>query len=140
MIDDGADFIYAYLDAGITGVYQAARESGKDVGVYNIIVPSCEDYDNIVGTATENDTEIIFQAIKRFQEGTLEPGAVFIGLQDPTLMALELCPKYADDKEFSALVDDTIKRINEGELKPSDDVVQPRPDFAYTEGFDGAAK
>jgi basic membrane lipoprotein Med (substrate-binding protein (PBP1-ABC) superfamily) len=137
MISDGADFIYAYLDAGITGVYQAAKDSGKEVGVYNIIVPNCEGYENIVGTATENDTQIVFEAIKRFQEGTLKPGAVFIGMQDPALMTIELCPKYADDPEFSALMEETVQKINDGELKPSDKVITPRPSFDHIEGFDG---
>lgn len=137
MIGDGADHIFGYLDAGMTGVYQAANESGKEVGVFNIIVPACDAYDNLIGTATENDSDIVFEAIKRFQEGTLKPGAVFIGMQDPRLMTIELCPKYAEDEKMSSLVEETIRKINEGELKPSDAVVTARPDFDYTEGFDG---
>ena len=137
MIDDGADYLYAFLDAGITGVYQAAEESGEDVGVFNINVLECESYDNIVGTGTQNNQLVISRAIEQFKDGALEPGAVFLGLQDPEIQTLELCPEYADDEQVAKLTEETIQRLNDGDITPSNDVITPPPDYEFSEGFGG---
>ena len=135
MINDGADQIYAFLDAGVQGVYQAAEESGEDVGVVNLIVPDCDSYDNTIGTVTQNNSEIIFTAIEQFVNGTLEPGATFIGLEDPELQTMLLCPQYEENEEIAQLNQDTIDALIADEIELPPDAITLPPDYAFSRGF-----
>lgn len=135
MIADGADQIFGFVDSGIVGVYQAAKASGKDIGVYNLIVPDCESYSNIVGTATLDSKGLMFKSTRAFVDDKLEPGAIFIGLEDTALQTLKLCPNYERRSEIKTLVERTITEINDGTLKVPADVVNPRPSYKHTEGL-----
>lgn len=130
MIDDGADQIFGFLDAGIQGLYQAGEESGKEIGAYSIIVQTCEDYENLVGTATLNNGGLMLQAVKDFKAGQLEPGVRFVGLEDPELQTLALCPKFEKNEEIRTLAEETIQSINAGDVDVPADVLNPRPDYA----------
>lgn len=135
MIDDGADQIFGFLDAGIVGMYEAAEEAGGDIDVYNIIVPDCESYPNIVGTATLSNVTAMQRVVQDFVDDRLEPGAIFIGLDDPELQDFVLCPKFESQAEIKSAVEQTIEQINSGELEVPPDVVNPRPDYEFTEAF-----
>lgn len=130
MIDDGADQIFGFLDAGVQGLYQAGEESGKEIGAYNIIVQDCSDYENLVGTATLDNGQLMFTAVKDFVAGELEPGVRFVGLEEPELQTLALCPKYEKNDEIKKATQETIDAINNGEIDVPADVLNPRPDYA----------
>lgn len=137
MIDDGADQIFPFLDAGIAGAYAAGRQSGKDPAMYKIILPDCTSYDNIIGTTVVNVTKIVSKAIVDRVHGQLDPGAIFIGLQDPELSTLQLCPRYRKQSKLQKLVQKTINGINGGDIKVPQAIVNPRPTYPYKEGFGG---
>ena len=135
MIADGADQLYAFLDSGVQGVYQAAEESGEDVGVVNLIVADCESFPNTIGTVTQNNSAIISEAIKQHANGTLEPGAVFIGLEDPELQTHLLCPQYEENEEIAQLNQDAIDALIAGEVELPPEAITPPPDYAFSNGF-----
>jgi basic membrane protein A len=137
MITDKADVIFPFLDAGIAGSYSAGKESGKDPAMFKLTIPDCEAYDNIVGTEVVNNQAATSLMLKRYREGTLKPGAVFLDLQDPNLQTLALCPKYEQDPKISKITKDTIDGVNNGTIKLPADAVNPRPSYPHQEGFDG---
>ena len=110
----GADVIFALLDAGFTGVEQAATESGKDVLLINPIFPRCEEGENIIGYAYLNSAAFVVNIIEEYQAGTMPAGEPeFFGLEDPDVQAFVLCPGY---EEFQSTVDDVTAQINNGDI------------------------
>jgi basic membrane protein A len=131
LISSGADQIFAFLDAGIQGVYQAA--SAKNIGVYQIIAVHCDDYKNVVGSAVENANQLMVDAIKQFKDGTLAAGTTFYGLTSPDYLRFELCPKYQADQKIADLVKKTTDDVNSGAIKLTPDVKNARPSYPVTE-------
>lgn len=128
MIDDGVDNIFAFLDAGIAGVYQAGEEASGDVYVSGIIIPQCEEYENYLGVSTLHNDVLMRKAIERFADGELESGAVFYGVEDPEVQAFELCPKF-DKGELADAVDETTQKIVDGEIELPSEALNTRPDY-----------
>ena len=135
MIQQDADVILPWLDAGVAGAYQAGDESGENPAMFKLTIPDCEAYDNMVGTAAVNTVELTKKLIASVANGKATPGAAFIGLQDPDLQTLALCPQYEEDEEVAELTQQTIDDINSGEVTLPDDALNPRPDYEYTEGL-----
>jgi basic membrane protein A len=133
MIDEGVDQIFAFLDAGVQGVYQAAEESGKDVNVYSIITLNCEDSKTLVGSAMQENKVMISQAIADFAAGALEPGTVFYTLKSPEIVRFQLCPQWEEKPEVAKIVEETTKRIVDGDLEVPADALNPRPSFDFIE-------
>lgn len=131
LIAAGADQIFAFLDAGIEGVYQAAE--GTDVGVYQIISLRCDEAASVVGSAIEDAGLMIFDAIERFKKGELEAGTTFYGLTSPQYLRFELCPAYADRADIADLVKKTTEDVISGALKLPAAVTNARPGYAVTE-------
>jgi basic membrane protein A len=135
MIQQNADVIMPWLDAGVTGAYQAGEESGKNPAMFKLTIPDCGAYDNVIGTEAVNTVEITKTMIEAVVNGDAKPGVAFIGLQDPDLQTVALCPKYEKNKEVADLTQKTIDDINSGKIKLAPDALNPRPDYKYTEGF-----
>jgi len=137
MIQQGADVIMPWLDAGVVGAYQAGKESGKNPAMFKLTIPDCKAYSNMIGTQAVNTVAITKAMVKAVVAGTAKPGATFIGLKDPSLQTLALCPKYAADKDIASLTQKTIDDINSGTIKLSSNALNPRPSYQYTEGLGG---
>jgi len=137
MIDDGADVIFPFLDAGIEGAFEAGRESGETPPMFKITIPECDAYEEMVGTEIVNNKAMTAELVDRFVKGTLEPGNIYLDMQSPELQGFELCPKYEEDEELVQLVDETIEKMNSGKIKLSEDAAYTRPNFPYKEGLDG---
>jgi basic membrane protein A len=137
MISDNADVIFPFLDAGIAGSYAAGKESGKNPAMFKLTIPDCGAYDNIIGTEVVNNQAATQEMLKRYAAGTLEPGAIFLDLQDPTFQTLALCPKYEKDPKISKVTKQTIDDVNSGKIKLPANAINERPDYPYKEGLDG---
>jgi basic membrane protein A len=137
MIDDDADVIFPFLDAGIAGSYAAGKESGKDPAMFKLTIEDCQAYDNIVGTEVVNNVAAVNRMLTDLAKGTAKPGAVFLDLADPKIQTLKLCPKYQQNEKIAQVTKDTIDKVNSGEIKLPANAINPRPDYEYREGFDG---
>jgi basic membrane lipoprotein Med (substrate-binding protein (PBP1-ABC) superfamily) len=137
MITDGADVVYPFLDAGIAGAYAAGKASGKDPAMFKITIPDCTSYDNIVGTGLVNNLAATSVMLKKYTEGTLKPGAIFLDLQNPKLQTMQLCPKYQKNATVAKATKDTIDGVNSGKIKLPANAINPRPSYQYQEGFEG---
>jgi basic membrane protein A and related proteins len=135
MLQQKADVILPWLDAGVVGAYQAAKESGTNPAMFKLTIPDCEAYGNIVGTEVVNTVQITKKLIANVANGTAKPGAAFIGLKDPDLQTLALCPKYEKNTEIADLTKQTIDDINSGKIKLKKNALNPRPSYDYTEGL-----
>jgi basic membrane lipoprotein Med (substrate-binding protein (PBP1-ABC) superfamily) len=137
MIDDKADVIFPFLDAGIAGSYAAGKESGKNPAMFKLTIEDCTSYANIVGTEIVNNVAATSRMLGDYAKGTLKPGAVFLDLQDPELQTLKLCPKYEQNKAVADITKKTIDDVNSGAAKLPANAINARPDYPYREGFDG---
>jgi basic membrane protein A len=137
MIDDGADVVFPFLDAGIEGAFEAGRESGKQIPMFRIVIPDCDAYEYLVGTEIVDNKAMTADLVDRFMKGTLEPGNIYLGLQSPELQTFELCPKYQQDEKIAQITKETIDKINSGEIKLPANAIYARPDSPYKEGLDG---
>jgi basic membrane protein A len=135
MLQQNADVILPWLDAGVVGAYQAGKESGKNPAMFKLTIPDCGAYPNVVGTEAVNTVAITKTLIEKVAAGTAKPGAAFIGLQDPKLQTLALCPKYRENKEIADLTKKTIDDVNSGKIKLQENALNPRPSYDYTEGL-----
>lgn len=77
----GADFIYGAAAVGDLGVFEAAKEkgfytSGQDVDRTSI------DPEHIVLSQLKGTDSAVYETVKAFVEGSLEPGAVAYGLKE----------------------------------------------------------
>jgi basic membrane protein A len=137
MIADGADVIFPFLDAGIAGSYQAGKESGKNPAMFKLTTPNCTAYDNIVGTEIINNVAATSRMLGALVKGTLKPGAIFLGLSDPQIQTLQLCPKYKKTAKVAAVSKRIIAGLNSGKIKLPADSINARPKYPYREGFNG---
>jgi basic membrane protein A len=137
MINDKADVIFPFLDAGIAGSYAAGKESGKNPAMFKLTIEDCTSYANIVGTEIVNNVAATSRMLSEYAKGTLKPGATFLDLQDPNLQTLKLCPKYQENKEVADITKKTIDDVNSGTVKLPANAINARPDYPYKEGFDG---
>ena len=138
-IEQGADQLAGFVDAGIPGVYQAAEESGKsDVGVVNITTNGCEgqNYDSVIGTMTPKYDNIIFDAIQAEVDGTLEPGGIVLGVENTDYIDLELCEKYSSMEEVKQARDSAIEGLASGELELPKNAQVPEPGYELRRGFE----
>jgi basic membrane protein A len=137
MISNGADVIFPFLDAGIAGSYQAGKESGKNPAMFKLTVPDCGAYSNMIGTEVVNNFVATSKMLEAYAAGTLQPGAIFLDLQDPELQTLKLCPKYAKDPVLSKATAQTIADVNSGKVKLPANAINARPSYPYKEGLNG---
>jgi basic membrane protein A len=137
MIQQGADVILPWLDAGVVGAYEAGKTSGKSVAMFKLTIPACNAYSNVIGTELVNETAITKQLVTRVVKGTEQPGAVFVDLKDPSLQTLALCPKYQANSEIASVTKATIDGINSGKIKLPSAALNPRPTYHWTAGFGG---
>jgi basic membrane protein A len=120
-IGQGADVLFLMLDNAFEGAQQAVQESGKDVKVFSIIVPRCETADNIVGCATLNSSKMVAQIIDDYEKDALPTDVQAYGVENPDVQSFELCSKW-QTPELTKLVDDTIEKINNGDIEMPDGV------------------
>jgi basic membrane protein A and related proteins len=137
MITDGADVVFPFLDAGIAGAYAAGKASGKNPAMFKLTIPDCTSYGNIVGTEVVNNLAATSVMLKKYTDGTLKPGAIFLDLQNPKLQTLQLCPKYQKNATIAKVTKDTIDGVNSGKIKLPASAINPRPSYQYQEGFEG---
>jgi basic membrane protein A len=137
MIDDGADVVFPFLDAGIAGSYAAGKESGKNPAMFKLTIPDCEAYPNIVGTEVVNNLAATERMLTDYVKGTLKAGTIFLDLQEPEFQTLKLCPKYEKNAEVAKVTKETIDGVNSGDIKLPKDAINPRPNYPYKEGFEG---
>lgn len=137
MIQQGADVILPWLDAGVVGAYEAGKESGKNPAMFKLTIPACTAYSNVIGTEVVNETAITNQLITGVVKGTQPAGAVFVDLKQPNLQTLGLCPKYQANQEIASVTKQTIDGINSGKIQLAKDALNPRPSYHWTEGFGG---
>lgn len=135
MIDENADVIFPFLDAGVAGSYQAGRESGKNPMMFKLTIPKCGAYPNIIGTEIVNDKVAASKLIAAYMHKTIKPGMILLDLQEPEVQTFELCPKYKANKELENLTETAIEEVNSGKRKLPADGINPRPKFAFSEGF-----
>lgn len=134
LIADGADQILADLDVGIKGVYQAVKESGKDVGVYQVIDLDCDEDPSVVGSVIYDNSALMKEAISEYAAGSMEPGAKFFSMKTPEILRFEMCPKYAEDEKVAKAVEDTKAAILDGSLElPRGEVLNERPSYPVQE-------
>lgn len=140
LISENADVIASQLDAGEAGTNAAAKEAGKDTTLIKITTPDCERYDNMVGTAIVDNKATFADMMDGYATGTLKPGTIFIGTQDPKLERFELCSgsKYAKDTKLSEAIEEAVEEINSGKVKIVPAGINPRPSYPYREGFEGS--
>jgi basic membrane protein A len=137
MLQSNADVIFPFLDSGIAGAYAAGTQSGKNPAMFKLTIPDCTSYSNIVGTEVVNEKALTEKLFQEYMTRTLQPGAVFVDVQDPTLETMQLCPKYQSNPTVAAVTKQTLAGINSGKIKLAADAVNPRPSYPYREGFNG---
>lgn len=141
MLADRADVIYPFLDAGIVGSYAAAQSKHQLVPLFKIDFPDCKTYPNMVGTSLLEDTRAgTRQLLNGFVSGSLKPAGVvvFAGLQDPALQRMVLCPKYQKNQTVVKTVNDVTNGIRSGKIKVPNEILFPRPNYPWKDGFAGA--
>lgn len=113
----GADVIFGFIDAGFPGMVGAVEDSGKEVLLFDVIFPKCQDFpDILVGTAILNSLELVSSMVNDYLEGTIPDEPLFYGVEDPEIQRFELCPSFATE-ELTALVDETQQAIAAGETQ-----------------------
>jgi basic membrane protein A len=140
MLSDRADVIYPFLDAGVVGVYAAAHSAGKLIPIFKLDFKDCTTYPNMIGVDIFEDTQAgTAQLLQQVVAGKLTPPgvAVFARLQDPKLSRLDLCSRYANNKQIEQVVQKTIAGLKSGQIKVPANVPYPRPPYPYREGFSG---
>jgi len=137
MIDDGADVVFPFLDAGIAGSYAAGKDSGKNPAMYKLTIPDCKSYSNVVGTEVVNNFAATTRLLGEYVDSTLKAGAIFLDLQEPKFQTLALCPKYEQNDKIASVTKETIDGVNSGDIKLPANAINPRPNYPYQEGFSG---
>jgi len=112
---EGADLIYGLVDAGFTGVIQAAEASDSNPYLISVIFPRCDDYDNLVATSIVGADELVNSMVGDFLNGTLPDTALYYGVEDPAIQRVELCPNFQTD-ELQKVIDDTTEGIVDGSI------------------------
>lgn len=89
-ISQGADVIYAFLDAAHLGVVQAAKEAGG-VKIMGIVVPKCSYSEGLdIGDTVVRQDQISGNLLRGMVSGEVE-NTVY-GVQDPEVASLAFCP------------------------------------------------
>jgi len=139
MLSDGADVIMPYLDAGVAGSYAAAHAAGKLVPMFKLDLQDCQTYPNMIGADIGDNTVAVSKMLEGVVTGSLKPAGVvvFVGLEDPALQRVQLCPKYASNKKVAAVEKQTVNGINNGSIKMPPGVLNPRPSYPWKDGLNG---
>jgi basic membrane protein A len=114
-IANGADVIYAYLDAGFPGAVRAIQESNKDVLIFSATVMRCTLGDFVVGSAYASNGVILDHIFTDFLGNKLAKGGKFYALQDPGVQKFVLCPKF-NNAANRAVVKKMTADINSGKI------------------------
>jgi basic membrane protein A len=112
-IANGADVIYAFVDAGFPGVVQAVEESGETIGLWGATVSHCVDGPQVIGNAIANSEQVLRFVVTAFTDGTLAHDNVFFGMEDPSIQSVELCEGY---EQYQDIVDEVTAAILAGEV------------------------
>ncbi|HEY0187494.1 MAG TPA: BMP family protein [Cellulomonas sp.] len=112
-IANGADVIYAFQDAGLTGVLDAVEESGEDVLVFNPTTDRCEESSQLIGYAFQNTEVMVGHIVEDYLAGTMPTEPRYYAVEDPDVQALLLCPDYA---QYEDLATETTDAINSGQI------------------------
>ena len=115
-IASGVDFIYGFVDAGITGVIQAIQDSGKPVQLVTIIFPLCDQLDTVVATATLNTPKFIASIVKDYLDDAIPAQPKYYGVEDPTIQTVELCPNFKSVGDLQTITTQTLDGINDGSI------------------------
>jgi basic membrane protein A len=115
-IANGADVIYAYVDAGFLGAVAAVRESHKDVKLFSATVERCYLSNQVVGSAFADNHALVALMVSDYVNHRLPTGTKFFGAENQKLQSVRLCPKYRTP-ELEALVRKTTKAIVTGKIK-----------------------
>lgn len=115
-IASGVDFIYGFVDAGITGVIQAIQDSGKPVKLVTIIIPLCDQLDTVVATATLNTPKFIASIVKDYLDKSIPAEPKYYGVEDPSIQTVELCPNFTGVDDLQNVTTQTLDGINNGSI------------------------
>lgn len=126
-LDEGAEGLYAFSNAGLIGVYHAAQEAANKPTVSEIAqeFAGCDKqpYPNALGSSLPDMTHVIEDALDKYAEGSLDPGAVLLGLETPRYMNFWLCKKY-ETPELLAFRKKITEEILSGKVKVPADALQ----------------
>ena len=136
-LDSGADVIYPFLDTAANGVYQAANQSGKNPAIFKITIPNCGAYSNMVGTQIVDLTLATQRLIDAYMTGKLTGGAIVLGLANPEVQRVVLCPKYANNSQLTNVLHQTVSDLNSGKVKLPANAVISNPSYGYTTKLPG---
>ncbi|MFG1954061.1 BMP family ABC transporter substrate-binding protein [Micromonospora sp. NPDC048830] len=112
-IADGVDIIYAFVDAGLPGVLQAIKDSGKDVKVFNPTTDRCEESDQIIGYDYQNNQKLVETILNDYVNEQLPAGTKKYALEDPAIQKLTMCP---NSTHLQPLADQVTEKINSGKI------------------------
>jgi basic membrane protein A len=112
-INAGADVIFGMVDAGFPGVVQAAAESGKDIMLFNVIFPRCDEGENVVGAAILNSLRLVDTIVGDFLNDSMPAEAKFYGVEDLEIQRFGLCPGF---EKYQSQVDELHRQITAGEI------------------------
>jgi basic membrane protein A and related proteins len=134
LIANDVDQILGDLDVGIQGVYEAVKESGKDVGVYQVIDLDCKEDNSVVGAVIYDNGALMQEAITEYKDGSLKPGAIFFSMKTSEILRFELCPKYEKNKKLVQKLEETEAAILDGSLElPRGAVLNELPAYKIQE-------
>jgi basic membrane protein A len=111
----GADVIFGFVNAGLPGIIDAGTESGKEINAFGVIIPRCEEFDQLVGTAVLDSGALVKSMITDYLDDSIPAEPRFYGVEDPTIQRFELCPAFATE-ELQSIVDETQRGIVDGEV------------------------
>jgi basic membrane protein A len=112
-INAGADVIFGMVDAGFPGVVQAATESGKEIMLFNVIFPRCDEGANVVGAAILNSLQLVDTIVSDFLNNKLPAEAKFYGVENLDVQSFGLCPGF---EKYQAQVDGLHRKLAAGEV------------------------
>lgn len=113
-IGEGADVVYAFVDAGHLGAVEAAKEAG-DVKLIGVVVPKCEiSQGTDMGDTISNQSELIAEQVRGMVNGDIED--TVYGVQNPQVAGLKFCPG-GGTPEVEKAVEAAQQEFASGKLK-----------------------
>jgi|GEM_PF-4758017 len=113
-IGQGADVVYAFVDAGHLGAVEAAKEAGN-VKLIGVVVPKCEiSQGTDLGDTVSDQGALISEQVHGMVDGTIEN--TIYGVQNPKVAGLKFCPGEVDPKVEEA-VEAAQQEFANGELE-----------------------
>lgn len=113
-IAQGADVVYAFVDAGHLGAVDAAKEAGN-VKLIGVVVPKCEiSQGTDMGDTVSRQGQLIAEQVHGMVEGDNED--TVYGVQDPNVANFEFCPGNENPKVEKA-VEAAREEFANGELE-----------------------